>query len=105
MTLVTLEIASDDLLRGARRVLPFAAFFPLAAYIALVADPATASLGDLITFYRSSAALWWTLGGLGAAGLWEALYVGPARRAARWEAARVRAAHRSAKAAFTGSRS
>ncbi len=97
MSLVALEIASDDLWKGAARVLPFVPFVPLGVYVAYVANPETASFGDLVAFYRSAAALWLAVLAVTLGGLWEVVYVGPARRAARMEAARATAARRSAK--------
>lgn len=91
MSLVKLEIASDDLLRGAMRALPLAPLAPLAVYVFFVADPATASLGDLIAFYRSNAALWIGVSAAFIGGLWEMVFLGPSRRAAVIAEARHRA--------------
>lgn len=88
MSLVMLETASDDLLRGARRVLPFALFAPLAVYVLYAAQPSSASFGDLISFYRSSAALWIGIAATIMGGVWEMLFTGPVRRADRLATAR-----------------
>ena len=87
MTLLDLVVFSEDVLKGALRALPYSWLAPLAVYVGFAADPASASFGALISFYRESGLLW--IGAvLLAGGLLEALAFGPVRRAAVLDAAR-----------------